>query len=82
MQIQGILKGNHIELSQELNLPDGLSVTVEIHPASSSIEEKRRMIDSLCGSWAKDDSLTPIFDEIERNRRNAAPREVAFDAAS
>lgn len=82
MQVQGVIIGRYIELLSETDLPDGLSVTVDIRPESFSLGEKRRLVDELCGSWANDDSLNPIFAEIECNRRNSTPREVNFDAAS
>ena len=82
MQVQGVIIGRYIELLYETDLPDGLHVTVDIRPESFSLEEKRGLIDELCGSWANDRSLSPIFTEIECNRRNSAPREVNFDAAS
>ena len=82
MQLQGVIVGRYIELLYETDFPDGLSVTVDIRPKPFSLEEKRGLIDELCGSWAGDDSLNPIFTEIECNRRNSVPREVNFDAAS
>ncbi len=83
MQVQGIISGRHIELLHEINLPDGLPVTVDIRQSGSlSLEEKRRLADKLCGSWAGDSSLDGIFTEIERHRRDSRPREVNFDAAS
>lgn len=82
MQAQGIIIGRYIELLHKTDLPEGLPVTVDIRPESFSLEEKRRMIDELCGSWADDSSLGPIFCEIEDSRRSSSSREVNFDAAS
>lgn len=82
MQAQGVITGRHIELLHETHLPDGMSVIVDIRPVSISLEEKRRMIDELCGSWAEDSSLSQIFSEIEKHRCDSGSREVNFDAAS
>ena len=82
MQTQGVITGRYIELLHETDLPDGMSVIVDIRPKSFSLEEKRRMIDELCGSWAEDISLSRIFTEIKKHRCNSGPREVNFDAAS
>ncbi len=57
---------------------NGLPVIVDIRPESFSLEEKRRLIDELCGSWAGDSSLNPIFTEIGRVRCDSRPREVNF----
>ncbi len=54
MQTQGIIAGRYIELLHETDLPEGLPVTVNIHPDSFSLEEKRKLIDELCGSWSDD----------------------------
>jgi len=82
MQTQGIIIGRYIELLHETDLSDGLRVTVDIHSESLSLEEKLRLIDELCGSWAGDSSLNPIFTEIEYSRRNSKLREADFDAPS
>lgn len=47
-----------------------------------TLEEKRQMVDFLCGAWADDVSLKPIFAEIERQRTITMPREVNFQVAS
>jgi len=46
------------------------------------LEEKKTLAQELCGSWAGDESLKPIFDEIEIRRHTGIPREVKFDEAS
>ncbi len=71
MQAQGVIIGRYIELLHETDLPDGLLVTVEIHSESFSLEERRKLIDELCGSWEGDSSLNPIFTEIEYSRRDS-----------
>jgi len=81
MQLQGIIDGNRIKLFDEIHLPDGLPVIVDIRIKPFSLEEKRRLIDKLCGSWSGDNSLKRIFNEIE-NFRTGRPREVNFDEAS
>ena len=41
--------------------------------------QKRQIVDQLCGSWANDNSLEPIFAEIQQQRLVNTPREVSFD---
>ncbi len=82
MQTQGVIAGKHIELLHETDLPDGLQVIVDIRPDANADDDKKWLINQLCGSWARDDSLATIFMEIEQVRRNAIPREVNFDAPS
>jgi hypothetical protein len=57
-------------------------VTVNIQPKPLTLEEKQQLVDSLCGAWANDASLGPIFAEIERRRSETTPREVNFCASS
>ena len=82
MQVQGVISGRYIKLLRETDFPDGQPVTVNIRPDSFSLEEKRRLLDELCGSWADDSSIDPIFKEIEQGRHDSKPRKVNFDASS
>jgi F0F1-type ATP synthase delta subunit len=43
-----------------------------------SLAEKQNLIDQLCGAWADDNSILPIFLEIEQQRALNKPREVSF----
>jgi F0F1-type ATP synthase delta subunit len=43
-----------------------------------SLAQKQRLIDQLCGSWAEDESLGPIFATIEQQRALNTLREVSF----
>jgi len=61
MQVRGIIEGKHIELEHETNLPFGSQIVVNIESQPLSIEEKRSLVDSLCGAWAGDSSLSTIF---------------------
>ena len=81
VQLQGVINGKHIELEQEPGLPAGSVVLVSIHAKLPTLEEKRQLVDVLCGAWADDASLGPIFAEIEQQRALTVPREVGFDVA-
>lgn len=80
--VQGTIRGKQIELERETGLPAGSIVTVNIQPRPLSLEEKRRLVDLLCGAWAGDATIPSIFAEIEQQRHTATPREVNFDVAS
>lgn len=79
-QLQGVIRGKQIELERETGLPSGSVVFVRVEPKRLSLDEKKRLIDLLCGAWAGDASLTAIFSEIEQLRALALPREVKFNA--
>ena len=82
VQVRGIIEGKHIELEHETSLPFGSQIVVNIESQPLPIEEKRSLVDSLCGAWAGDSSLSTIFAGIEQQRSAAMPREVNFNAAS
>jgi len=81
LQIRGTIEGKRIELERETGLPPGSSVMVKIEPKPLDLEEKRHLVDLLCGAWAEDSSLKVIFTEIEQRRAMTLPREVNFYAA-
>ncbi len=71
-----IVKGM-IRLPKKVKIPEGTKVIVKIEPALK-IAEKRKIISSLCGAWADDASIAPIFEEIESERHQYHGREVRF----
>lgn len=81
-QIHGVIHGKQIELERAPDLPSGSIVLVQIEPQPLTLEEKRELVDSLCGAWSDDPSIEPIFAEIEQQRDTIAPRKVQFDVAS
>ena len=82
LQISGTIKGKQIELEDDAGLPFGSPVVVRIEPKPLSLEAKRRLVDTLCGSWADDASLREIFAEIEQRRATTPPRAIDFHVAS
>ena len=77
-QLRGVINGKHIELDEEAGLPDGAMVIVSIQPHQLSLDEKRKMVDELCGAWVADTSVSAIFREIEQRRVVTEPRKVDF----
>ncbi len=75
-QVAGILNGKNIELEREIGLPSGSKVIVHIMPKRVTLEEKRRLIRQLCGSWKNDLTLPIVFAEVDAARLSALPREV------
>jgi hypothetical protein len=46
-----------------MKIPEGTKVIVKIEPALKPVE-KRKIISALCGVWADDATIAPIFEEI------------------
>ncbi|MBI4640027.1 MAG: hypothetical protein HY731_05000 [Candidatus Tectomicrobia bacterium] len=82
VQMQGVIHGKHIELERDTGLPSGSIVIVNIQSKPLTLEENRQLVDALCGAWANDTNLTPIFAEIEHQRNITISREVHFHVAS
>ena len=80
MQLHGVIDGKHIELEQETGLPAGSPVLVQIQSAPLALEAKRQVIEALCGAWADDPSVAPIFADLQRQRDETAPRPINYDA--
>ena len=79
MQIKGIKRGNIIEISESLNIPDGSEVLIEVPDAPrTSNEEKLKRLHQLFGAWKYDTEIEEIFAEIDRERRNYFGRSIDF----
>lgn len=77
MKIKGIKRGRTIELLQDINIPDGAEITVELVVASTenvdanlplTDEEKLRRLNQLFGVWKDQPELTEIFAQIDIQR--------------
>ncbi|PPT10686.1 hypothetical protein CKA32_006681 [Geitlerinema sp. FC II] len=81
MQLRGIKRGRAIELQQELELPDGCEIVVEVHPSMSiGTEERLQRLSQLFGAWSDRQDLDAAFDAIATQRHQYRGRDVAnFD---
>lgn len=71
MKVQGIIKGNTIELLEELSLPNGVKISLEI--PDNLIQKKLawEQFETLIGAWANEPELDDIFSEIDRERHTS-----------
>lgn len=69
-----------IKLPEWVNIPDGTKVKVRIETETTK-EEKRNLAEELCGSWAGDQTIDAIFEEIEKERHSYLGRKVNFDVS-
>ena len=64
MKIQGIIKGNTIELLEDLSLPNGVKISLEI---PDNLIQKKLLweeLETLIGVWKNQPELDDIFSEI------------------
>ena len=79
MKVQGIIKGNTIELLEELSLPNGVKISLEI--PDNLIQKKMawEQFETLIGAWKNEPELDDIFSEIDRERHADLGVEIKFD---
>lgn len=86
MRVKGIKQGKTIELLEDINIPDGIEVTVEIEingaktspDANLSEQERLEKLNRLFGAWRNQPDLDEIFAEIDQERHADLGREIEF----
>lgn len=79
MQIKGIKRGNIIEISESLNIPDGSEVLIEVPDAPrTSNEERLKRLHQIFGAWKYETELEDVFAEIDRKRHSYFGRLIDF----
>lgn len=77
MKIKGIKRGRKIELFQEIDIPDGSEVTVDVDVMQFLSEPERlRRLNELFGLWRNQPELDNIFSEIDRERHAYQGRKI------
>lgn len=79
LTLDGVVRGQTIDLAGETGLPDGTHVHVTVEAPSLTLAEKRATVRRLSGIWADDSSIKDVFDEIARERGQRLPRSVDLD---
>jgi hypothetical protein len=84
MKVKGIKQGKTIELLEDINIPNGTEITVEIDidnaktsPDTGSLSERERLkkLNQLFGIWRNQSDLDEIFAEIDQERHADIGRE-------
>ena len=70
MQIKGIKRGQTIELANELNIPDGREILIDIHDAqlTSPEEQKKDIMEFLAQPWEGREDFLKTMEELEREK--------------
>ena len=79
MKIQGIIKGNTIELLEDLSLPNGVKISRSI---PDNLIQKKLLweeLKTLIGVWKNQPELDDIFSEIDQERHADLGVEIKFD---
>ncbi len=79
MQIRGIKRGKTIELTENIAIPDGHEIILEIRsPLTQTPEEHWQQFCQLFGAWSNQPDLDATFTAIAEERHQNHGREV-FD---
>ena len=80
MKIQGIIKGNTIELLDQILdkilLPDGVKISIEISDNLIIKQPKWQELEAIIGVWKDDTEIDEIFDIINQERHQDLGREL------
>ena len=79
MKIQVIIKGNTIELLEDLSLPNGVKISRSI---PDNLIQKKLLwedLETLIGVWKNQPELDDIFSEIDQERHGDLGVEIKFD---
>ncbi|HCF29763.1 MAG TPA: hypothetical protein DEV81_21750 [Cyanobacteria bacterium UBA11049] len=69
MKIKGIKRGKQIELLDEINIPDGTEIYIEVDVQQPLSEQERlTRLNQIFGVWKNQTELDDIFAEIDTER--------------
>ncbi|OWY64813.1 hypothetical protein B7486_45340 [cyanobacterium TDX16] len=69
MRVKGIKHGKNIELLEEINIPDGTEIHIEVEIEQPVSEQERlNRLNQIFGAWKNQPDLDTIFAEINTER--------------
>ena len=69
MKIKGIKRGKQIELLEEINIPDGTEISMELEVEQPLSEQERlTRLNQIFGAWKNQPDVDEIFAEIDTER--------------
>lgn len=71
MKIKGIKRGQNIEIFQEIDIPDGTEIIIEIHRVNTLSEEERKqkLKDFFEKDWEGREDFIKTMEELEREEQ-------------
>ena len=77
MKIKGIKRGKQIELLEEINIPDGTEIYMEVEIEQPVSEQSRlNRLNQIFGAWKHQPDLDTIFSEIDTQRHAERGRAI------
>jgi hypothetical protein len=81
MKIKAIKQGNTLQLTQEINCPDGQEIMIDISENELNNPKspvKWEDFQEVIGAWKDDEEITEIFETIDQERHQDMGREIKF----
>ncbi|AFY86682.1 MAG: hypothetical protein CLLPBCKN_003348 [Chroococcidiopsis cubana SAG 39.79] len=77
MKVKGTKRGKNIELLEEINIPDGTEVHMEVEIEQPLSEQERlTRLNQIFGAWKNQPDLDTIFSEIDTQRHAERGRAI------
>ena len=78
IQLRGIKHGNTIQLLQELDIPDGHEICLQIIPQPQPSPDRQQQLQALFGILDRQPDLDRAFEDIDRDRHEYRGRTIAM----
>jgi hypothetical protein len=78
MKIKGIKRGKNIEILQEIDIPDGMELVIEIQPVNILSEEERirKLKDFFESDWEGREDFIKTMEELEHEKQLISPKSL------
>ena len=77
VKIKGIKRGKTIEFLENIDVPDGAEIILEVDTIQVMSEEERlRKLSTLFGAWENQPDLNEAFTEIDWKRHEYRGRDI------
>lgn len=77
MRVKGTKRGKNIELLEEINIPDGTEIHMEVEIEQPLSEQERlTKLNQIFGAWKNQPALDAIFSEIDTQRHAERGRAI------
>jgi len=77
MKVKGIKRGTNIELLEEINIPDGAEIRMEVEIEQPLSEQERlTRLNQIFGAWKNQPELDTVFAEIDTERHTYRGRAI------
>ncbi len=81
LELEGTIHDGRLDISEAVDLPDGVRVRVTIEPLPPTVDEARRRFSELFRECVDDPAFADAVEEAVAQRQDNLPRDIDLDAA-